>query len=391
MSSEERLISLILDAVKVRASVTLVFSKTQGSAPKRQRAHLCKKDNELIFSFQEEYEYGRVAQRNVSLTEIEAELNSLIPLYSQINVIYKGKSAEFKRSKKGKTVLTGDTALRSSLTGEDEPPDLNRNKDYFLHGDELFLYHLGISDKNGRVHDKKQGKFRQINHFIEHIENVMYALPNDEITVYDLCCGKSYLSFAVYYYLTACKGMKTSMLCIDQRSEVIDYCSEIARACGFTGMSFICDDVRKTPSDMHPNLLISLHACDIATDIVLDTAIALRSDVILSTPCCHRYLNDKINSESLSFVTKHPHLRGKLCEALTDAIRAARLRAGGYSVTACELTDPENTPKNTLLRAVINKGFNLNSEKAKKLRSEYESILSFVVGEKSKDYLQEIK
>ena len=133
-------------------------------------------------------------------------------------------------------------------------------------------------------------------------------------------------------------------------------------------------------------MVISLHACDIATDIVLNRAIELSAKVILSTPCCHKYLNDKISAPELSFVTEFPHLRNKLCEAITDAIRIARLKSHGYSVSAMELTDPENTPKNTLIRAVLKKNKDgVDIEKAK-----YAEILTYLLGEGAKDYLKEI-
>ena len=153
-------------------------------------------------------------------------------------------------------------------------------------------------------------------------------------------------------------------------------------------MHFEVADISKISPDKSPDMVISLHACDIATDIVLDTAIRLGARVILSTPCCHRYLNGKVVAEELQFVTKYPHISNKLCEALTDAIRLERLRAGGYNVTALELTDPENTPKNTLLRAV--KKENISNDAKQKAMEEYESILRFLLGEKAKTYLSEI-
>jgi hypothetical protein len=135
-------------------------------------------------------------------------------------------------------------------------------------------------------------------------------------------------------------------------------------------------------------MVISLHACDIATDIVINRAIELRAPIILSTPCCHRYLNGKITSSELSFVTKYPHLQNKLAETLTDAIRAARLEANGYSVSVLELTDPENTPKNTLIRAILTqRDENLLTRKG----AEYDSLLKFVLGEGYDNYLKEIK
>ena len=240
------------------------------------------------------------------------------------------------------------------------------------------------------MHDKKQGKFRQINRFIEHIEGVYDKLPKSgEISVYDLCCGKSYLSFAVYYYLTAVKKREVRMLGVDLKRDVISWCASLAQRLGYDGMRFICDDIAALPDDEAPDMVISLHACDVATDIVINRAIELGAKIILSTPCCHRYLNDKINAEALGFVTDYPHLKNKMCEAITDAIRLARLSAAGYKVSALELTDPENTPKNTLLRAVREDKV---SEELLALRAEkYNAVLRFVLGDGAEAYLDEIK
>ena len=145
--------------------------------------------------------------------------------------------------------------------------------------------------------------------------------------------------------------------------------------------------MKNTPKDVTPDMVISLHACDLATDVVINTAAELGARVILSTPCCHRYLNGKVTAGELSFVTAFPHLSNKLCEAITDSLRSMRLRACGYSVTVCELTDPENTPKNTLIRAVKK---NLSSAELSRRREEYEKALAFLMGEGAKNYLQEI-
>ena len=154
-------------------------------------------------------------------------------------------------------------------------------------------------------------------------------------------------------------------------------------------MTFIAGDISETPKNHAPDLVISLHACDIATDIVLDTAIELKAKIILSTPCCHRYLNDKINNKELAFVSDYPHLKNKLCEAITDGIRIARLRFAGYETSALELTDPENTPKNTLIRAVLKE--NTQESIISERKAEYERILSYILGDGAKDYLKEIK
>lgn len=335
-----------------------------------------------------------VSHKNVSGEHLGAELTELIEQYNQANLITTVGDAEWKASKKGKEALLGAAQLKERL-GSDIPDfqtaieALDRKKNYLLSGNEDFLIKLGISDKTGRVHDKKQGKFRQINRFLEHIEDVYDALPSDgSILIYDLCCGKSYLSFAVYYYLHTVKGRELTLLGIDLKRDVITWCADLARELGYTGMKFLYDDVRNTPEDERPDMVISLHACDVATDIVIDTAAKLRAKVIFSTPCCHRYMNDKINSPTLAFVSSYPHLRGKLCEALTDSLRAQRLKANGYKVTVAELTDPENTPKNTLIRAILNE--RVTDAEIAAEAEKYRSCLEFIFGDKAESYLSEI-
>jgi SAM-dependent methyltransferase len=231
------------------------------------------------------------------------------------------------------------------------------------------------------VHDKKQGKFRQINKFLEYVEEVYSELPRESVlTVYDLCCGKSYLSFAVYHYLTVMKGRQVKMLGVDLKRDVIEFCNEKAKELGFFGMQFVTDDITNTPKDVAPDMVISLHACDIATDIVLDTAAKLGAKVILSTPCCHRELSTKIDAPVLSFVTKYPKLKRSLCDSLTDALRLERLSYLGYDVNATELVDPEDTPKNTLIRAVKRRAASTET-------SGYTELLRFLLGEGADDYI----
>ena len=251
-------------------------------------------------------------------------------------------------------------------------------KNYILSGQEDFLKKLGVSDENGRIRDKMQSKFRQINKFIEHIEAVKDKLPSDSINIYDLCCGKSYLSFAVYHYFKNVLNMDVEMVCVDLKEDVIEYCTEVSKRIGFDKMEFVCGDIIKYDMKEKPHLVISLHACDIATDIVLNKASENGADVILSTPCCHHELNHTLNCETLDFVAKHSMLRQKMCDALTDALRLMKLESEGYSVCALELIDPEDTPKNIMLRAIKKKSFDENQ--AKKLRQEYEKTRSFLLG-----------
>ena len=391
--NKEGFAALVCSALSGEALKKLVFSRpTEGEITKISCRGVFHRGRRLL-AMEMSLPGNTVSHKNVGESEAMAELLSLLDLYLQANLITTAGEAEFKVNKKGEQVVLGGDALKRKLEGdfafERAMDRLDKEKNYILSGTEDFLIKLGISSADGRVHDKKQGKFRQINRFLEHIEDVYSRLPSEGvITVYDLCCGKSYLSFAVYHYLTAVKGRQVKMLGADLKRDVIIFCEGVARELGYDGMHFEVADILKMDYNEAPDMVISLHACDIATDIVLDTAIRLGAGVILSTPCCHRYINGKITAGALKFVTDHPHLATKLGEALTDGLRILRLRAAGYSVVAPELTDPENTPKNTLIRAVKNQ----KCTEAERLaaRTEYESALAFLLGEGKYGYLKGI-
>ena len=368
----------------------LVFSRPKTSEIQKVSARLVLHKGRKILALEYSLPGNTVSHKNVGKDGLVAILEELLSEYSQANLITTEGDAEWKLSKSGKEALLGADKLKNKISGDTRSFEaaieaLDNKKNYILSGNEDFLIRLGISDKSGRVHDKRQGKFRQINRFLEIVEDVMCELPKDrEIVVYDLCCGKSYLSFAVYYYLTVVKGRKVSMLGIDLKRDCIRWCADLATSLGYDGMTFITDDVRNTPKGVTPDMVISLHACDIATDIVINRAVELGTKVILSTPCCHRHINDKISAGELAFVSEYPHLRNKLGDVITDAIRVARLEANGYSVSALELVDPDDTPKNTLIKAIKKRG--LDTEKMKR----YDAILDFVLGDKKGEYLKDI-
>ena len=387
--------ALVLDAFGKEVLKKLVFSRPKESEITKVSSRLCAHRGKRVLAVEYSLPGNTVSHKNVSESELSDFLLNTLSEYRQANLITTLGDAEWKISKSGKEVFLGADSLKRKLSGERASFEiaieaLDKKKNYILTGNEDFLICLGISDKNGRVHDKKQGKFRQINRFLEHIEDVYTKLPEDKkLIIYDLCCGKSYLSFAVYYYLTSIKGRDVELLGIDLKRDVIVWCDGVARELGYSGMRFVCDNVTNTPDTISPDMVISLHACDVATDIVINRALDLRAGVILSTPCCHNYLNSRISAESLSFVTAHPQLRGKLCEAITDALRLARMQSRGYKVSALELTDPENTPKNTLLRAV--RETEVSESELLERTKRYEDMLCFVLGEAKDDYLKEIK
>jgi hypothetical protein len=174
------------------------------------------------------------------------------------------------------------------------------------------------------------------------------------------------------------------MLCVDLKEDVINYCRGVANELGFTGMSFKCDDITNLNDTVTPDMVISLHACDIATDIVINTAVRLKAKIILSTPCCHRYLRGKIKNDDLRFVTRFGHLEGKISEVLTDAMRVLRIEKEGYRVSALELTDPENTPKNTLIRAL--RDDNMSQKEKDMAKARLVAARTLLLGENEKEY-----
>ena len=326
---------------------------------------------------------NKAKHENLSLDAMgEATLAERIAAFGQVNLLCTAGDAEYKQSKKGATILLGADKLRRKLMQADtQKIELSGNdneKSHILTGAELFLRLLDVADANGRVYDKKRPKFRQINRFLELIRDVLPHLPKDKIRILDLCCGKSYLSFAVYHYFANVLHMQVSMTGVDLKPDVTEYCTKVARELHFDGLEFLCGDVGKYESAERPQLVISLHACDTATDLVLERALAFGARVILATPCCHHELNHTLNGPTLAFIAEHSMLRQKLCDAATDALRLKLLEANGYDVAALELIDPEQTPKNIMLRAVYNE--NKPQTVRKKALLAYEEAKRFLLG-----------
>ena len=314
---------------------------------------------------------------------------NLIQSCGQINLLTTVGDCEYRRSKKGDSaVLLGGEKLRKRLSvqvSETVTPDgNNREKNRILTGQEPFLKHLGISDQNGRIHDKKQAKFRQINRFLELVRDCLPSVPKDGVLrICDLCCGKSYLSFAVYHYFVNVLQRSVRMTGVDLKPDVVKHCNAVAQALCFDGLEFLCQDISAYDTGEKVHLVVSLHACDVATDLVLARAVAWNADVILSTPCCHHELNHNLDCQSFSFISQHSMLRQKLCDAATDALRLKFLESRGYAVCALELIDPEETPKNIMLRGLRRPNFDPQSDTAMTLRAEYEAARSFLTGGKN--------
>ena len=386
----ELLLRLIGKAAQTETLKKAVFSKPLIAEVNKATLTIKAIGEEKVLQLESFHSDNKAKHKNMRLDEL-GSLADTIASFSQINLITTVGDCEFKRSKSGNTVLIGGNKLEKILFSENSESvktfvkvtvgSNNKNKNYILKGDEPFLKLLEVSDKNGRVYDKKQAKFRQINRFLELIRDVEGNLPEtDTLRICDLCCGKSYLSFAVYHYFAVIKGRQVKMTGVDLKSDVIEYCSSVAKSLGFDGLEFLCGDVNLYDTPDRVNMVISLHACDTATDIVIGKAIEWQADVLLSTPCCHHDLNRRLNCEKLSFISDYSMLRQKLCDAATDALRLKLLEANGYETAALELIDPEETPKNIMLRGIRKPHFDRNGEKARRLMAEYNEICDFLVG-----------
>ncbi len=372
--------ALVMKSAESETLVNTVFHSPVGGDMKKSKGVLKKISGEIVLQVETFLTEGRVSQENIRVCDIMSAIPRYFDMYRLADLADSGGSASLMTSKKGTVTLIkkGKIGEGAAITIRDSN---DRQKRHLLRGDESFLISLGVSDSKGRVHDKMQAKFRQICRFSEYIVEAEKKLKRDgELYICDLCCGKSYLSFAAYHVLTEVLGRQIKMTCVDLKQSVMDYCAEIAKNSGMTGMEFVCMNIDDFVPPRAPDLVISLHACDTATDTVLSFAAKYRADAILSTPCCHHYMNKNINCSALSFVTDSSILRQKLCDAATDALRLLKLEAEGYKTDATELIDPEDTPKNVMLRAYRRKNFDAASAEAVKKAEEYRAAYRFIYG-----------
>ena len=321
---------LIITAAKKQALKKAVLSKPNDKTLQKAVVTLRSSGGKVFLQAEYFHKDNKVTHKNIALDDTTVSvLADISENFSQINLLTSDGDCEYRHSSSGKCVLLGADKLKRRMAYTDSgaiaPVSNNREKKYILDGSEPFLKYLDVSDENGRVYDRKQPKFRQINRFLELIRDVEDKLPHGNIRICDLCCGKSYLSFAVYHYFSNIKGYNVSMTGVDLKPDVVERCQKTARELGFDCLEFLCGDVSAYDPDIKPSLVISLHACDFATDLVLNKAAEWETAVILSTPCCHHELNHSINSPELSFITEHSMLRQKLCDAATDALRLCRL------------------------------------------------------------------
>lgn len=280
---------------------------------------------------------------------IEGELKST---FRNLNAWDAAQEFSIRVSKKGKVLFTKNAAKPQQAPKK--ALSHNREKNYiFAPGTRIEpLVDMGVLTKEGRVVQSMYDKYRQINRFIEIVDDEVRKIDKKELTILDFGCGKSYLTFVLYYYFTEIRKLKINMIGLDLKADVIEKCSAAAEKYGYKGLCFEVGDIGSFQYENHVDMVITLHACDTATDYALFNAVRWNTDRIFSVPCCQHELNGQIQSDSLSLLTRYGIVKERFSSLLTDAIRCNLLECCGYKTQMIEFVAFDHTPKNVMIRAV---------------------------------------
>lgn len=291
------------------------------------------------------------------------------PCFRQINVFAAEEELDIKLSKKGKYTINSRRTENKVIAA----PGNNRKKKYILgEGMDIPVFtELGIFTKDGRVAKPMYDKFRQINRFAEIVDDVMKDYGKSTINILDFGCGKSYLTFIVYYYLHDVKGLDVHITGLDLKEQVINDCNALAVRFGYDGLRFELGDINGYKTDMDVDMVMTLHACDTATDYALYNAVCWNAKYILSVPCCQHELNRQMKTARLSGMTEYGIIKERMAALMTDTIRGLVLEANGYKVDVMEFIDIAHSPKNLLIRAVKK---NVSHEKRQRALDKAEAL-----------------
>ena len=291
---------------------------------------------------------------NFPVYQLEEKLSALFPtLYRQAHFVTEKYFYDAKLSKKGKllTNRTKNTSAPEKTNAHD------RKKNYIIDAENLppVFCELGVAGADGKILRAKFDKFRQICRFTELLNDVLKDEKKEELHLVDFGCGKSYLTFVVYYYITEILHKKAHITGLDLKREVMENCTALAKKYGYTGLEFLCMDVKDYKPEKQVDMVITLHACDVATDYALAFAVKCGAKYIFSVPCCQKEANGMIHTEKFAIFTDYGLIKERFSALATDALRAKLLEKSGYAVDVVEFVDFENSPKNMLIRAVRGK------------------------------------
>lgn len=290
-------------------------------------------------------------ERQFKQGEFQAETMQATVLVSK-----KGKMTIKTKGKK----VSSDKAEQTGENNVGEQRDLshNRSKQYILQEGQPvdFLVGLGVQTPDGRIAKARYDKFRQINRYLEFIEDILEELPKDRpVKIIDFGCGKSYLTFAMYYYLRELQHREIEVTGLDLKPDVIEHCNQLAAKLGYSHLHFERGDISTYEGADAVDMVVSLHACDTATDYALEKAVKWGAKVIMAVPCCQHEINKQIQCDTLKPILKYGIIKERISALITDALRANLLERQGYDTQILEFIDMEHTPKNLLIRAVRTK------------------------------------
>ncbi len=300
-----------------------------------------------IVSVENGFEYrfsGKRAAKDIT-EALEFLLEDLLK-YDSATVHYKERGLTTELQADGKTVkIVKREEANESVT----QPTKKDGYQIDLRKASKLMTALGYCDKDGKLRNDMIRKYNQTNHILELVSDLFDG--KNDITIVDCACGKSYLSFVLNYYLWEEKHIRAHFVGIDISEKVIEASRKIAKDLGYTNMEFICEDLRTYESDFHPDVVVSLHACDTATDMALGYALRHRAESIICVPCCHKELLKQYKIDEFEPITGHGVFRARLNDLITDGLRALKLESEGYDVRCVEFCSPIDTPKNLLISA----------------------------------------
>lgn len=297
------------------------------------------------------YFQSKVLHENLDGNAAEAKFKELLESHFKQGMFHTSLADyQVLISKKNKV-----TILKKAATKQEVALSHNRQKQYLLEEGKPvpFLIELGVMNSEGKIIAKKYDKFKQINRFLEMIRDIVPELSNEKtVKIIDFGCGKSYLTFALYYYLQEIAGLSIEVVGLDLKADVITHCNSLAQKYGYEHLRFEIGDIAKYDDQQEVDMVVTLHACDTATDAAIEKAVRWGARVILSVPCCQHELFKQMKNETLNPLLKHGIIKERIAALATDSLRAQLLEILGYRTQILEFIDIENTPKNLLIRAV---------------------------------------
>lgn len=330
-----------------------------------------KENNKNKFYQIEKFTDKQVFHENIKINEISDKVSELIfGNYKQMTAWSNNEIFDLKISKKRKIFLGKKKNDNSKIVAKGH----NKEKNYILKEGMIIepLIDLGVFTKEGKVVNSKYDKYKQINRFIEIIDDEIKKNDYKELTILDFGCGKSYLTFVLYYYFVKIKNINVKMIGLDLKEDVIKKCNDIAKRYNYENLHFELGDINGFKYNNKVDMVITLHACDTATDYALYNAIKWNSKMIFSVPCCQHEFNSQMKANELSILTKYGIVQERVAALMTDSVRANLLECVGYKTQLLEFIDISHSPKNILIRASKN---NISKEKKEKSLNEVNNLI----------------